>query len=67
MAKIKVSIIGGAGYGAGEILRHLVTRENVELMRIASKDHVGKRVGEVHRGLAGFCDVVLEDIGPKKR
>ena len=65
-AKTKVSIIGGAGYGAGELLRNLVARDDVEICRIASKDHVGKTVGEVHRGLAGFCDVVLEDIPPKE-
>lgn len=63
---IKVSLIGGAGYGAAELLRHLVVRDDVEILRIASKDHVGEKAGEVHRTLEGFCDVVLEDIPPKE-
>jgi N-acetyl-gamma-glutamyl-phosphate reductase len=60
----KVSVIGGAGYGAAEILRHLVVRDDVEIVRIASKDHVGEPAGKVHRTLDGYCDVVLEDIPP---
>ena len=60
----KVSLIGGAGYGAAEILRHLLVRDDVEILRIASKDLVGKSVGEVHRTLEGFSDLVLEDIPP---
>jgi N-acetyl-gamma-glutamyl-phosphate reductase len=63
---IKVSIIGGAGYGAAEILRHLVSRDDVEILRIASKDHIGEPASKVHRTLEGFCDVVLEDIPPKE-
>lgn len=63
---IKVSLIGGAGYGAAEILRHLVTRDDVEILRVASKDLVGQKVGEVHRTLEGFTDLVLEDLPPKE-
>jgi len=63
---IKVSIIGGAGYGAAEILRHLVTRDDVELLRVSSKDHIGEPLSQVHRTLEGFVDMVLEDIPPKE-
>ncbi len=66
MSKTKVSIIGGAGYGAAELLRHLVARDDVELLRVSSKDFVGDRVDKVHRHLAGYCDLVLEDIPPKE-
>lgn len=62
----KVSLIGGAGYGAAEILRHLVARDDVEILRVASKDLVGQKVGEVHRTLEGFTDLVLEDVPPKE-
>ncbi len=62
MSKTKVSIIGGAGYGAAEILRHLVMRDDVEILRISSKDHVGEPAGQVHRTLYGYTDLVLEDL-----
>lgn len=61
----RVSLIGGAGYGASEILRHLVVRDDVELLRVASKDLVGQPLGHVHRPLDGFTDLVLEDLSPK--
>lgn len=63
---IKVSIIGGAGYGASEILRHLVVRDDVQILRVASKDHVGKPLGDVHKTLAGFTTLKLEDLPPRE-
>ncbi|MCP4297303.1 MAG: N-acetyl-gamma-glutamyl-phosphate reductase [Proteobacteria bacterium] len=68
MSKTKVSIIGGAGYGAAELLRHLIIREDVEILRISSKDYVGKTIGEVHRSLYGLekSGLVIEDISPKE-
>jgi N-acetyl-gamma-glutamyl-phosphate reductase len=65
-AKTKVSLIGGAGYGAAEILRHLLVRDDVEVLRVASKDHVGKPLGDVHRTLAGYSDLKLVDVPPKE-
>ncbi len=64
MAKTKVSIIGGAGYGASELLRHLLVRDDVEVLTVASKDHVGKPLGDVHRTLAGYTDLQLVDVPP---
>lgn len=65
MKKIKVSVIGGAGYGAAEILRQLTARDDVEIHRISSKDYVGKKIGEVHRSMWG-SDIAVEDIPPKE-
>ncbi len=62
--KIKVSIIGGAGYGASELLRHLVVRDDVDILCVASKDHVGKPLGDVHRTLSGYTDLKLVDVPP---
>jgi len=63
----RISIIGGGGYGAAELLRHLLVRDDVEISRISDKDHVGKTLGEVHRSFMGMAksDIVLEDISPK--
>lgn len=66
MKKTKVSIIGGAGYGSAEILRHLMIRDDVEILRISSKDYVGQPVSQVHRALTGFDDLILEDISPRE-
>ena len=63
---INVSLIGGAGYGAAEILRHLLVRDDVKIHRISSKDYVGQSVSQVHRTLVGYDDIILEDISPRE-
>ena len=54
MKKTNVSIIGGSGYLAAELLRHLLSRDDVEILRVSSKDHIGKTIGEVNRSLWGM-------------
>ncbi|NVK22365.1 MAG: N-acetyl-gamma-glutamyl-phosphate reductase [Kangiellaceae bacterium] len=68
MSKIKVSIIGGAGYGAAELLRHLIVRDDVEVLRVSSKDYIGKTIGQVHRSLFGLekANIVIQDITPQE-
>src|SRR4051812_20100674 len=42
MAKrFKAAIIGGSGYGGAEMARRLLMHPDVELVRVASIDHVG--------------------------
>ena len=66
MKKTKVSIIGGGGYGAAEILRHLLIRDDVEVLRVSGKDHVGKAIGEVHLSLSDYNNIVIKDISPSE-
>ena len=66
MKKTKVSIIGGSGYLAAELLRNLLSRDDVEILRVSSKDHIGKTIGEVNRSFWGLSDIVLEDIPPQE-
>lgn len=66
MNKTKVSIIGGSGYLAAELLRNLLSRDDVEILRVSSKDHIGKPIGEVNRAFWGRSDIVLEDLSPKE-
>ena len=66
MNKTKVSIIGGSGYLAAELLRNLLSREDVEILRVSSKDHIGKNIGEVNRAFWGLSDIILEDIPPRE-
>ncbi len=51
MIKIKVGLIGGAGYTGGEMLRLLENHPDVELIFVHSKSNAGKGLHEVHRDL----------------
>lgn len=64
--KTKVSIIGGSGFLSAELLRNLLPRDDVELLRISSKDHIGQNIGQVHRTFYGMSDLVLQDIPPQE-
>ena len=66
MSKTKVSIIGGSGFLSAELLRNLLSRDDVELLRVSSKDHIGQNIGQVHRTFYGMSDLVLEDIPPRE-
>ncbi len=59
-----VSIIGGSGFLAAELLRNLLSRDDVNLLRVSSKDHIGQNIGQVHRSFYGLSDLVFEDIPP---
>ncbi len=59
--KIRVGIIGGAGYTAGELIRILVNHPQAELSFVHSDSSAGKYLWQVHGGLFGdtsmqFCD-----------
>lgn len=65
MAKrFKAAIIGGSGYGGAEMARRLLMHPEVELVRVASIDHVGEPLGAVHPNLDGATDLVFEDLSP---
>lgn len=50
---IKVGIIGGAGYTAGELTRLLINHPEVDLRWINSTSNAGNAVADVHQGLIG--------------
>lgn len=58
---IKVSIVGGTGYTAGELLRILINHPNVEIESVLSTTSAGTSVGEMHRDLLGETDLVFTD------
>jgi N-acetyl-gamma-glutamyl-phosphate reductase len=65
MAKrFKAAIIGGSGYGGAEMARRLLMHPDVELVRVASIDHVGEPLGAVHPNLEGATDLVFENLTP---
>src|SRR5262249_17717800 len=65
MAKrFRAAIIGGSGYGGAEMARRLLLHPDVELVRVASIDHVGEPLGAVHPNLDGATDLVFENLAP---
>lgn len=59
MTKIKVGVIGGAGYTAGELLRILINHPNVEIVFVNSSSNAGNPIADVHSGLIGETDLVF--------
>jgi N-acetyl-gamma-glutamyl-phosphate reductase len=55
--KIRIGIIGGAGYTGGELLRLLVNHNEVSLMFVQSKSHAGKHIHKVHQDLISSTDL----------
>jgi len=58
---IKVGIIGGAGYTAGELLRILVNHPEAEIVFVHSSSNAGNYLYEVHGGLFGDTDLRFSD------
>ncbi|MDX9881991.1 MAG: N-acetyl-gamma-glutamyl-phosphate reductase [Prolixibacteraceae bacterium] len=59
--KIKVGIIGGAGYTAGELIRILLNHPKAEIVFVQSTSHKGSPVYEVHRDLLGDTDLIFTE------
>jgi N-acetyl-gamma-glutamyl-phosphate reductase len=51
--KIKIGIIGGAGYTGGELIRLLLNHPNAEIQFVHSKSNAGKPLYTVHGDLIG--------------
>lgn len=64
--RLKAAVIGGSGYGAGEMLRRLLLHPEIEVARVASIDHVGAPVWSAHPNLTGLTDLTFEDIPPRE-
>lgn len=60
--KIKVAIVGGAGYTAGELIRILLYHPAAELKYIQSNSNNGQPVIAVHTDLIGDTDLVFMDV-----
>ena len=59
---VKVGIIGGAGYTAGELMRILVHHPQVEISFIHSNSHAGRPVCAVHNDLVGDTDLEFTNV-----
>lgn len=59
--KFGIAIVGGSGYGAGELLRLLTTHPEIEAACVVSKSHAGKSVTSVHTHLEGVTDLKFSE------
>ncbi|MBE0646031.1 MAG: N-acetyl-gamma-glutamyl-phosphate reductase [Bacteroidetes bacterium] len=59
--KIKVSIGGGSGFVAGELLRVLAAHPDTLIVSVLSTTHEGKSVTEVHDGLEELSGLKFAD------
>lgn len=61
MKNIKVGIIGGSGYTAGELLRLLVHHPNTEIDFVFSTTNAGKPLHVAHPDLIGDSEILFTD------
>lgn len=61
MKKIKVGIIGSAGYTGGELLRILIYHPDVEIVFAHSASNAGNKISDVHSDLLGDTDLRFSD------
>ncbi|KAA9355146.1 N-acetyl-gamma-glutamyl-phosphate reductase [Larkinella humicola] len=59
MTKLRIGIIGGAGYTGGELLRILINHPNAEIAFVHSKSQAGKPVYNTHTDLLGDTDLTF--------
>lgn len=63
---IGIAIIGGSGYGAGELLRFLCSHPAIEVAQIVSRSHAGSPVSAIHSHLQGVLDLSYsETLSPE--
>lgn len=58
---IKVGIIGGAGYTAGELIRILINHPETEIDFVFSTSNAGNNISKVHQDLVGSLDLKFTD------
>ena len=58
---IHAAILGGTGYGAGELLRLLTQHSQTTVVSVTSTSQVGRGVAEVHPHLRGFYKLPMTE------
>lgn len=61
MTKIKVGIVGGAGYTGGELIRLLINHPNVDIKFVLSRSNAGSFISDVHTDLLGDTELKFVD------
>ena len=63
--RYRAAVVGGSGYGGGEMIRRLLLHPEVELVRVASVDYVGEPLSAAHPSLEGATELVFEELAPR--
>lgn len=58
---VRVAVMGGSGFGAGELLRLLAAHSGASVVSVTTTSQVGAEVAEVHPHLRRFYDLRLSD------
>ncbi|MDO5979563.1 N-acetyl-gamma-glutamyl-phosphate reductase [Flavivirga spongiicola] len=61
MENIKVGIIGGAGYTAGELIRLLINHPKTTINFVFSTSNAGNKISHIHQDLVGSLDLKFTD------
>lgn len=61
---IKIGILGGAGYTAGELIRLLLNHPEAEIVFVNSSSNAGNLLTDVHEGLYGDTTMRFTDAMP---
>jgi len=61
MKKLKIGIVGGAGYTAGELLRILITHPFADIEFVYSTSSPGLLVSSIHTDLLGDTNILFTD------
>ena len=66
-SKIKIGILGGAGYTGGELLRLLIHHPQATIAFVHSRSNAGKKISDLHTDLLGdtnlcFSETILTTI-----
>jgi len=56
---IKVGIVGGAGYTAGELIRVLLNHDHVEIDFVFSTSNAGNKIYHIHHDLIGATEMIF--------
>ncbi|MDP5081671.1 MAG: N-acetyl-gamma-glutamyl-phosphate reductase [Winogradskyella sp.] len=56
---IKVGIIGGAGYTAGELIRLLINHQHTSMDFVYSTSNAGNKINSIHQDLVGTFDMLF--------
>ena len=64
MERIKIGILGAAGYTGGELIRVLLNHPQAEIVFANSESNAGNLVSDVHEGLIGDTDLKFTDAMP---
>lgn len=64
---MRVSVVGGAGYVGGELVRLLLGHPQVTLAQVTSSSHRGRPVASVHPNLRGFTEQRFADPASLQR